>query len=54
MKIYVTYYQDYDDVWLMDAFRSKKDAERAIESYPDDFDYYEIEELELHGDNEDD
>lgn len=48
MKIYVTYYQYYDDVWLMDAFRSKEEAERAIESYPDDSDLYQIEEADLH------
>ena len=46
--IYVVYYQEYDDVWMMDAFRSKEDAEEAIESYPDDSDYYQIEEVDLY------
>ena len=48
MIIYVTYYQVYDDIWLMDAFRSKEQAEKAIESYPDDSDCYESEEVVLH------
>lgn len=48
MAIYVTYYQDYDDVWIMDAFRSKEDAKTAIENYPDDSDYYRIEEVTLY------
>lgn len=33
MTIYVVYYQVYDDVWIMDAFRSKEAAETAIEYY---------------------
>lgn len=48
MTIYVVYYQEYDDVWIMDAFHSKEDAENAIENYPDDNDYYRIEETELY------
>lgn len=48
MTIYVTYYQSYDDVWLMDAYHSKEDAEEAIESYPDDSGYYRIEEVQLY------
>ena len=48
MIIYVTYYQVNDDIWLMDAFRSKEQAEKAIGSYPDDSDCYEIEEVVLH------
>lgn len=47
--IYVTYYQDYDDVWLMDAFYSKEAAEQAIEYYPDVSGYYQIEEIPLRG-----
>ena len=47
--IYVTYYQDYDDVWLMDAFYSKEAAEQAIEDYPDVSGYYQIEEIPLRG-----
>lgn len=47
--IYVTYYQDYDDVWLMDAFYSKEAAEQAIEEYPGDSDYYRIEDIPLRG-----
>lgn len=48
MTIYVIYYQNYDDVWLMDAFRSREAAKKAVESYPDDSDYYCIEEVTLH------
>ena len=47
MIIYVVYYQVYDDVWIMDAFRSKKAAETAIENYPDDSDCYVIKETNL-------
>lgn len=48
MTIYVTYYQSYEGVYLMDAFHSKKEAEEAIGSYPDDSDCYKVEEVTLH------
>ena len=47
MTIYVVYYQVYDDVWIMDTFRSKEAAETAIKNYPDDSDCYVIEETNL-------
>ena len=48
MMIYVTYYQDYDEVQLIEAFRSKEAAVKAIATYPDDSDCYRIEEVTLH------
>lgn len=48
MTIYVTYYQSYEEIELMGAFHSEEDAEEAIKDYPDDSDYYRIEEVTLY------
>lgn len=46
--IYVLYYQEYDDVRIMEAFRSRNDAQEALEKEYVDDGTFMIEKVELH------
>lgn len=46
--IYVLYYQEYDDVQIMEAFRSRNDAQEALEKEYVDDGTFMIEKVELH------
>ena len=46
--IYVLYYQEYDDVRIMEAFRSRNDAQEALEKEYVDDGTFMIERVELH------